>query len=258
MQKQKILKTTAILVSTFLLLFSFQNCADQTFSSTDGSNFTTDTGGPNCRRVLEEIQTPVELVYVVDMSGSNKTINGQPGSDPDKSVRTGSITTFYNTFKIKLNFFWTLISFAGNNAKTWASNAGADEMANAINSLIATNDSGATPYMPALNSARDAIQNDPNPNALKKYVVVVWSDGLPNPAVSDSDLSAKVAEIVALHPGRVSLNTVYYGPIDPEASGRLSLMAQVGGGNFLDTNMNGTGTAFSITDLVVVPGEVCD
>lgn len=254
------LRYRPIILSALVLahIFLFQNCAEQKFGTADPSVIKTDTGGPNCRQVLETIQTPVELVYVVDVSGSNKTINKGPGSDPDKSIRAGSITTFYDTFKNKLNFFWTLISFAGDSASTLTANSNASDMAAAIQALINTNDAGATPYMPALNSALDAIKNDSSTDPLKKYVVVIWSDGLPNPAVSDEDLSNKVTEIVSTHPGRVSLNTVYYGPADPAASGRLSMMAQIGGGNFLDTNLNGTGTAFSVSDLVIVPGEVCN
>jgi hypothetical protein len=76
--------------------------------------------------------------------------------------------------------------------------------------------------------------------------------------MTDSALQEKTLDLINASPGQVSMNTVYYGPIDPEASGRLRMVAQTGGGNFLDTNLNGSGSVFNLSDLVVVPGEVCD
>ncbi len=252
-----ILKRTGAILTGLSLVFFFQNCADQKFTDAPGAVIKTDTGGPNCSEQLESITTPVEMVFVVDMSGSNFENNGGPGTDPNKTIRAGSITSFFNHYKTKNNFSWSLVTFKGSAASTLASSDNAASMDTAIVQLMSMSDSGGTPYGAALDNAHQAVQNSPNAQ-YKKYVVVFWSDGLPNPAISDINLKAKVSNIMNVHPGQVSVNTVYYGPIDSTASGRLKMMSVEGQGNFLDTNLNGTGTVFSINDLVVVPGVVCN
>jgi hypothetical protein len=255
--KMRNFKRTMAAAAGLVTLLFFQNCADQKFTDVTDT-IVTNTGGPNCREVLNSITTPIEMVFVVDVSGSNKEINKGPGSDPDKAIRAGSISAFFNQYKTKTNFSWSLASFAKDSATTLTANSNAAAMQTAIDDLLDTSDSGGTPYGAALDRAKSFIQNDPNPSPYKKYVVVFWSDGLPNPAMSDSALQDKTLEVINASPGKVSMNTVYYGPIDPEASGRLRMVAQTGGGNFLDTNLNGSGSVFNVSDLVVVPGEVCD
>lgn len=93
--------------------------------------------------------------------------------------------------------------------------------------------------------------------AASKWIVVFLSDGLPNPTMSDAQLQAGVSGIVGLHPNQITFNTVYYGPDNPQASGRLKLMAQQGNGYFLDTNSSATQKDFLISNIVNVPGTVC-
>ena len=232
----------------------FQNCNKVKFSANDQSSsvIRTDTGGPNCRTVLETIQTDVNIIYVVDVSGSNKT------SDPNKEVRAGSLSRFYNSYSSKTNFSWNAISFAGSSAKVRLAEGDGQTFSDFLNWFDGFNDTGGTPYVLALDKTTELVNADPTPTATGKYVVVFISDGKPDPAVEDDVLQEEVLEIVATLPGRVSFNTVYYGPENSDASDRLKMMAQVGGGNFLDTNKNSTGNLFSLSDLVVVPGEVCD
>lgn len=261
-----------------LLVISFQNCSQQRISaaasgsSGDGggdplhlgqtddeaTGVITQTGGPNCRNQLHTLTTPIKPVFIVDVSGSNKVNDGKPGSDPDRIVRGDSIERFFNTYKAKPNFGWSFSTFAASSANVLLAMGNATQMANAIATFEVMGDAGETPYIAALNAAKSNIQNDNGRQPNTRYMVVFMSDGLPNPTVDQTTLNAKVTEIVNVLPGAVSFNSVYYGNVDAEASNRLKQMAQTGGGNFLDTNANPTGKDFLITDLVVIPGVVCN
>lgn len=267
------IKKAGLSLALLTLIVSFQNCAEQKFSSggagssggqvnlgtsdDDASGVITQTGGPNCRDELKALTTPVRMIFVVDVSGSN---TGNNGTDPQKAVRAGSIQRFYNSYANKTNFSWSFITFANNSANTLIANANSAAMQGAINTFNGMDDKGETPYVAALNQTEASIVNDGARPANVKYIVVFFSDGMPNPAVNDSTLAANVTEIKkasGLANDPVSFNTVYYGQNNQDAHDRLQMMAQVGGGNFLDTNVNPTGNAFLISDLVIVPGVVC-
>lgn len=241
--------------ATLIALLFFQNCADQSFSSlTDNNNkFTTDTGGPNCRKVLESITTPVKMIFAIDVSGSNDQ------TDPDKSLRGGSISRFFNTYKSKPNFDWTVVSFSGESATLRVGSGGTGEMKDVMDWFMAYDDKGGTPYVPALEKVHDFIKNDSSKTSDTKYLVLFLSDGKPDPEVADDVLQDSINSIVSISPGNISFNTVYYGPHNQEHHDRLLMMAEHGGGNFLDTNVNTTGGNFNISDLVVVPPvDKCD
>ncbi len=270
------MKKTGLSLAALGLIVSFQNCAEQKFSSggggsansvggpvnlgnsdDDASGVLTQTGGPNCRDELKALTTPVRMVFVVDVSGSN---SGNNGTDPQKAVRAGSIQRFYNSYAAKSNFSWTFITFANSSANTLIANANSAAMQGAINNFNGINDNGNTPYVAALDKTEESIVNDSARPVGVKYIVVFFSDGMPNPSVNNSVLSAGVTDIKkasGLANDPVSFNTVYYGQNNQGAHDRLQMMAQVGGGNFLDTNVNPTGNAFLISDLVIVPGVVC-
>jgi Mg-chelatase subunit ChlD len=129
-------------------------------------------------------------------------------------------------------------------------------MAAAISAFESVPDGGSTPYVAALDSAISALSSDPG-TADTKYIVVFLSDGMPNPDVPDNILAREVASVLATHPGQVTFNTIYYGPGDPVASGRLATMASEGSGYFMDTNLNGTGKDFLISNVVDVAGTSC-
>lgn len=247
---------------------SFQNCAKANFSEAAESSLglqlghdddssrgvITDTGAPSCREELQALTVPVRMIFVVDISGSNA---GRSGTDPDKDVRAGSMQRFFNSYSSRVNFGWSLLTFAGASAIVITQNANALSMQNALNSFSSMKDEGNTPYVPALRSAADTIRADSSAPATTKYIVTFLSDGMPNPNVSESSLRSEVEKLIAVAPGRVSLNTVFYGDANADASERLRKMAAAGGGNFLNTNNNPTGNVFLISDLVQVPGVVC-
>lgn len=249
----KLIKQTGAIVTGLFLLVGFQNCSEQEFSTVVEP--VTQTGGPNCREQLKEIVTPVELVFVVDVSGSN---DGKNPTDLNKKMRAGSIAKFWDMYKGKTNFEWSMITFAKDKAPVNLEMGSATEMKEMMDAFMAIPDDGNTPYVKALDSTESLLSGHTNRLPNTKYIVLFMSDGKPNPAVADSDLSAEVQDVIDTLPGEVTLNTLYYGPKDDEASGRLRSMAQTGGGNFLDTNANPTGNSFLISDLIVIPGVVCD
>jgi hypothetical protein len=270
------MKKFAVAATALLLIVSFQNCSQQKLShasgessggrgplnlgntDNDATGVITQTGGPNCRNQLNTLTTPIKPVFIVDVSGSNFTNGATPGSDPKRIVRGDSIERFFNTFKAKPNFGWSFSTFAGSIANVLLQMGNATSMSNAIATFRAMSDAGNTPYIAAMDAAKSNIMSDAARTADTRYMVVFLSDGLPNPAVSDATLSAKVQEVIGVVPGKVSFNTIYYGNQDQVASDRLKMMAQVGGGNFLDTNANPTGSNFLITDFVVIPSVVCN
>lgn len=248
---QKVFVSTA-LVGTVML---FQNCSEQQFSTLQSS--VSATG--NCTTQLNNIQTPVEMIFVVDLSGSNApdAQNNNPGTDPDKAVRGGAISRFWEAYNIKNNFAWTFISFKNNNAEVQLSSGNGQEMLAVVDWFLGTTDSGNTPYGTALDKTKDALENRVNSDPDKKYVILFLSDGVPNPSISDSSVKSKIQDILDVSPEQVSLSTVYYGPKNDNASARLAMMAQKGGGNFLDTNANPSGNFFAVNDIVTIPGVVC-
>lgn len=264
-----------LLLPAFVFILAFQNCSDKSFSSAkgdsgvvgpfdlgtndnDGHGVTTQTGGPNCREEIRSLTIPLKIFFVVDVSGSNVDNNGVIGSDPDKLVRGGSMERFFNTYSGKSNFSWGLITFKGTTASTLLANAASVLVPSALQTFRSINDTGNTPYVAALQRVAAEISGDSSRTNDTNYVVVFLSDGLPNPSVSDATLAARVGDVINTVPGHVSFNSIYYGKSDPTPSERLRKMAEVGGGNFLDTNMNPTGKAFLITDLVNLPGTVCN
>jgi Mg-chelatase subunit ChlD len=253
----------------------FQNCSQAKFSSGANSESSNDASGgivhqPNsCHTQLLQTTIPLKLLFVVDMSGSNFS---NPGSDPNKVMRAGSIQQFFNDYNAKTNFSWGFIGFQGSSAEALITNGSVssprissdkNDMQSAIDNFKGQADSGNTPYKAALNMAKQVISADgASASANTKYVVVFLSDGMPtdypNTSTGDSQINSDVQSLVNLIPGRVSFNTIYYGPDDPSASGRLKNMATAGGGEFLDTNANATGKSFYISDVIKIPGEVCN
>lgn len=210
-----------------------------------------------CSAVLQNIDQPVKLLFIVDTSGSNASA---PGTDPKKTFRGGSIQKFFSDYSTKANFSWGMISFSNDKATSLVAgnlSNNASDMQAAINKFFTITDNGDTPYAVALTSGINVLTADAKTKtASTKYIVVFLSDGLPNPALSDTQLTTAVQNVMNVAPGQVSFSTVYYGPKDPTAAGRLQLMATTGKGNFIDTNAN-PGADFEISNVIAVPGVVC-
>ena len=130
-------------------------------------------------------------------------------------------------------------------------------MQQAINRFYSVQDSGDTPYAAALDMARSAIANDVSSTSDTKYIVVFISDGVPDPAISDSALVSRVNSVLNAKPGQVTLSSIYYGSYNQEAADRLDMMAYYGHGGFLDANSS-YGKTFQIESVIQVPGTVCN
>lgn len=270
---------SGLIGSAVAALVAFQNCSSKNFSAdTSATNNVQGTPtGPadgngvipvapvtppyNCMSVLQSSTFPAKLIFIVDVSGSNAS---NPGTDPNKNFRAGSIQSFFNSFSTKANFAWGFSTFANTSAtaviKVGTSptiSTNASDMQAAINAFNAVQDNGNTPYQAAIQMAKQTILNDPAKSASSKYMIVFMSDGLPNPDRSDSALANDVTDALSAAPGQVSFNTIYYGTRDNTAGNRMYKMAQVGGGQFLDINLNPQGKSFPISNVVLIPGVSC-
>jgi len=238
---------------------------------------------------LENVNRPVKVMFVVDTSGSNVsptmddgtvactlTTGCAPATDPMKTFRSGSITTFFNEYQAKTNFSWGFEVFQGETAQSYitsgsnASFGNGTSMQSAITDFNAESDADATPYLAALDNVQAAISTDPDLNsatpALPLYFIVFMSDGYPTDALSSDDpvtvdinaLDSAISSIVALAPGRVTLSSVYYGTInDPNAAATLENMASIGKGQFVNVDTGST-SSIVIDDLITVPVGDCN
>ncbi len=222
-------------------------------------------GGGTCDTDLGTTKKATKMLFIVDESGSNQgsagCTLGPNCTDANKTMRAGSISRFFTHYGNRANFSWAFETFQDTKATPLIQSGGmpvfsdATAMQNAITAFKAGTDAGGTPYMAALNTATQTIANDPDLNSTidPQYIVVFMSDGQPDASDAGSTLLSQVNTIMNLHPGRVTVSTVYYGTGDATAAGLLQSMAQIGHGNFLNTSVNPTGLDFEISDLVNIP-----
>jgi hypothetical protein len=286
---------TRMMLNTFIGVALISGCGGVKFSTgtlpagnnSNSSNPVVNPGG-GCQ--LKNLNRPVKVMFVVDTSGSNNSSttddgtvgctssnqNCAPATDPLKTFRSGSITSFFNTFKAKTNFSWGFEVFSGTIAQPYISTNGqsatfgnASAMASAITQFNSETDNNGTPYLAALSEAHSAIASDPDLNStnpyLPLYFIVFMSDGYPTDALSGSNpvvvdtgaLNSSISSILSLAPGRITFSSIYYGTInDPNAAGTLQGMATVGQGQFVNVNTGST-SSIVINDLITVPVGQC-
>lgn len=229
-------------------------CSKTSFSNQDTDGSVGQIGAQTCSPLVNQT-LPVKVVLVVDASGSNANQGNLYGTDPYKNLRGGSIQTFFDKYKGLSNFSWGFILFHETSAYSLIGSGFStqpSQMQNAISDFYSIYDEGGTPYRAALSRARQLIQSDAGTQDTK-YIVVFISDGLPEPAVSNSTLQSDIQSLMASKPGQVSLSTIYYGSINQQAADRLGMMASYGAGGFLDANTS-YGQTFSIDSVIQVPG----
>jgi hypothetical protein len=194
-----------------------------------------------------------KVIFVVDTSGSNSS---NPGTDPTKAYRIGSIDSFFNLYSGKSNFSWGLMSF-NTTPIDWVASlpstnsfVGPSSMLKAIAGLNASDmGKGYTNYIPALKMVTSAIIADPdntpgNISAGLKYYVVFMSDGEPTDGNGTyTTYKTPVSNLLAAAPGAVTLDTVLYGNqsqlSSASAQAMLAGVALLGGGigyTYLNTN----------------------
>jgi len=198
----------------------------------------------------------LKILFVVDNSSSTD------GTDRGKYFRVGSVRNFFAQFDGKSGFNWGFVAFSADVSSYFGSNAEpafartSAEFGAAIDDFERIGTEGGTNYGGALAAARAAIAKDPdldNPAASSYYLVIFMSDGEPYPA--DPHVGAEVQAIMDAAPGRVSVNTVYFGPKVLEYEARLQSMSDVGKGRFFNTNVVGTKIDFATT--AQLPSDAC-
>jgi hypothetical protein len=141
-------------------------------------------------------------------------------------------------------------------------------MVAALAAFQASRDVGLTPYRKAIETVRDMIRSDlVNGDPDTHYLIAFLTDGFPTDyceggpgetlcpgRVREAELDSHLAEIRRLSPSTIQFSTVYYGIPDQEATARLSRMARLNGGEFVDTNLT---TRVRIDDILKVPQNVC-
>lgn len=215
-----------------------------------------------CTNELHSLQTPLKVLFVVDMSGSNALSSGSlPATDPNKTFRGGALQNFLAEYGAKTNFSWGFLAFNANTitplVKVGQSLFGsAADMTSGLLAFQSKEDVGNTPYQLAINQASVAITSDPDFSPDVKYAVLFMSDGIPSQPYSVDDLKNGVKGMLNLSPKQISFNTIYYGESNYEASALMQQLAITGQGKFLNVNAS-SGATIAISDVITIPGVVC-
>lgn len=234
------------------VLFFYQNCSDLRLKGIPSEPVNIASSGALCVSPPAEAEQQTKFLFVIDKSGSNGT------SDPGGTRRMSGMRALYDRFGPDPLTRWGVISFRNGTANAEITAGGIPtftqdgNLVNAAINSFATGDGGGTPYIAALSLARTAVDNDirENPTARHLYNIIFLSDGVPDPPVTDQVLDATVRDLIRLSPNRIFLSTGFYtGATDnPTARARLSRMAEVGNGrfvNFANGNLNLDGLVFT-------------
>lgn len=236
---------------------------------------------PVCRVDEVVVQKPTKVLFVIDQSGSN--VNGpfgHPGeaTDPLKSFRSGVISQFYAAHGAKSHLSWGTVTFNGTSAQALIHVGDAQQgmfsnnpldMGRALATFQRTPDVGNTPYRAALALVRRMIEDDIAMSLEPShYLIAFITDGNPTDycaggplevfcpgRVLETEIDADVKRIRDLAPRFVQFSSIYYGPPDREAARRLSRMAGIGGGEFVDTN---TSLSLNLDDVLRIPQPICE
>lgn len=266
------------LVAAAVFIALFQNCGDK--MSFQGENASSAPISPvggagsgiipqnSCQTgTLSQLVSPVKVLMIVDASKSNEeSSGGVPATDPGKTHRLASINQFFAIYGARTNFSWGFEIFQGSSAYAFVNQGSRSQptfgnstaMQSAIQTFKTWSDQSYTPYHAALAMATNVLANDSTYTSDTKYILFFLSDGMPTDAdKDDAKLSADVQALMATHPNQISLNTIFYGGADADASGRLASMASLGHGQFLDASANPNMLDTMITGVVTVPGSNC-
>jgi len=212
-----------------------------------------------CTTNLGNTKIKTKMLFIVDMSESNQITPGcslgAGCSDPNKRMRSGSIEKFFRDYGNYTNFSWGFVGFQGESSTSLIRGfSDREDMATAINTFKRTSDWGQTPYLAALDRAKEIISNDSDLHTTEQiqYLILFMSDGEPSDSTAEQ-LVDEVKSISALAKKKITFNTVYYGPGTAPEANLLSDLAKTGGGHFLNTNTNPTGLDFAIKDILEIP-----
>lgn len=266
-------KLLALLLLTLTL--AYQNCSKIEFTPNSDSvaSLSSENKYPSCG--VNTTTRLTKILFLVDTSGSNVAATRNlgtsiclpsdsdyascvPASDPYRNFRASTMQQFFDSYTTRQNFQFGLITFADNRpddpSTTHVSglfSISPSVMQTAIrgftNYAVVT-DNGGTPYLDALRAAADVIKNDPDRSSKAKpnYAVILLTDGMPTDFafVSVYQYADPIGDLLAVAPGQVTLNTIYYGyQNDPNAKSLLQTMANQGAGKFATAANPTTGLA---------------
>lgn len=263
-----IYKMTIILLVAGANILLFQNCSkkmkfstatdgsnalngggDGTYNPGEGDGSTGGTGSngalpPACTETFEEIQLPVKVLFIVDVSGSNAdntyTALADDGTDVNKSWRSNILNQLRSANNSSF-FKYNYVLFRGNDdnandcnrfgpcgGTTTTTDVLMSGFTNdpsvidvAISAFQNTADKGKTPYKGALLKAKELIKADidANPNdKTTRYSVIMVTDGHPDYNLvtkpggdpnlgSDADIPGSIGVADSLVSGIVSLDS---------------------------------------------------
>ncbi|MCB0411659.1 MAG: hypothetical protein KDD22_03990, partial [Bdellovibrionales bacterium] len=126
-----------------------------------------------------------------------------------------------------------------------------------------------TPYKAAFNFIRETIKKDLlTADEKTQYLVAFITDGYPTDYCPDpvgipnckNDFDESVMfndlkTVLKTAKDRIQFGAVYYGPPDEKAAARLRKMADLGGGQFVDTNKD---DGIKLDDVITVPKPSCE
>lgn len=250
-----------LVLFSFLTVLGFQNCGGAQFS--DVRNL---ASLGNCSTELEITQKKLRILFMVDNSISTKN------TDPNKYFRLQTVQTFLNTYQAKQNFTYafglfslssgtffdsTTQSFIINSTHAFGN---ATHLSQALQKFSIMNAASSTPYAAALTALENVILEDINQTQEWEYVIVFMSDGQPTdiaaPVSTNLIAKTKALRESIQNQGRpVTLSTVYFGAAtDTNSINNLMVMAQEGGGQFVNTNLS---SDLVIDDLITILGQPC-
>jgi hypothetical protein len=230
----------------------------------------------SCQAGQKTVTIPTKVLFLVDQSGSNITGGNEvttgvtmAPTDPNKTFRTGAMMSFFGEHAADASVAWDLAVFMGTQATPLmpSGDNGFGPSADFIKALTnfgASPDGGATPYGAALTYAQNLISQDMLTSPPDEhYLIAFLTDGYPTDfcpggptdylcpgQINNAAINQAVKDVVSQGGNRVQFSTVYYGPVDPDATNRLSAMASVGGGQFVDMNDHAN---LNLNDIMTVP-----
>jgi hypothetical protein len=215
---------------------------------------------------ISQVTEDIRVMLMVDNSEFTQV------TDPDHAERVAAIDNFITTYANKTNLTYSYGCFATKayiyNMKpggSFLSNTGypfgdVREARAALDMFKTIHPHGVSNYKTVFGRLQEAIVDDESSsrNGKQNYVVVFISAGRPNDLgrTAQSQISG-ITQLVtdalqAAGPGRLTFSTVFIGdPRDTQAINNLQMMADVGGGQFVEANSSQT---VHFNDIINVPG----
>ena len=248
------------------IVIPYQNCGGVQFTAAPPPT-------PSCILTNNPNYENLKIIFMVDNSDSTVT------TDPNKYYRDTVISNFLTQYGSQKNLEYSFGYFAPT-AYAWDASTGVDafvlsnyssrqgplqpfgvatDLSSALMGFIPLPTAGGTAYQAAFNSINQTIVPDLKANNPWNYAVVFMSDGMPTDLGKSTQQVGAITALVQnllnevqASGTQITVSSVYFGPeSSPQPITNLTAMASVGGGQFVDTNVN---PDLEISDIVNIPG----